>query len=125
MHIDPIIFSALSALATIVGVGVFIGVLKTKVDNNAKVNEDHAKRLGGCAAKEDLAALAKRADEDREQNVKTHEKLFASVNDQSRQVAELKATLDSLRKSLDEVKIDIKQGLKDIQDELKELRRRP
>ena len=114
MHIDPIIFSILSALATIIGAGIFIGVLKTKVDSNAE-------RAKACATKEELAALAKRIDEDRAVNSAQHKEFYGYQN----RIVDIEATMKSLKASVDELKADIKQGFKEIQQDIKNLTRRP
>jgi uncharacterized coiled-coil DUF342 family protein len=119
MHIDPIIFSILSALATIVGAGVFVGVLKTKVDNNTE-------RAKACATKEELAALAKRADEDRAVNSGQHKEFYSYQNrivDIEATMKSLKASVDELKSGIKELESDIKSGFREMQNELKGLQR--
>jgi DNA mismatch repair ATPase MutL len=117
------IFSLLSALITLGGLCVGFGVLKSKVDRSLEENKDQAKQFDGCATQKDLANLKERTDEDRMRNMEQHQKLFDSLGDQAKQIGELAITLRSVELSFREMKEDVRRGLKDIQDELKELRK--
>jgi outer membrane murein-binding lipoprotein Lpp len=125
MQIDTgFIFSLLSALITLGSLCVGFGILKGKLDHAIEENKVQSEQFKNYAAKDDLAALTKRTDEDRKYNEDQHRTLFSKTDDQSKQISELNATLKALKESVDEVKNDIKSGLKEIQEELKELRRR-
>ena len=124
MHIDTgFIFSLLSALVTLGGLCVGFGILKGKVDQSVEENKHQADQLKTCATKDDLSSVTKQADEDRRHNGEQHQKLFDMVNDQAKEIGALKAVLDSVKDSLDELKQEVRDGLKDIHNELKELRK--
>jgi hypothetical protein len=122
MNVDAgFIFSLLSAVIALGGIGISFGVLKGKVDRNTEENQEQAKQFDGCATQKDLAALKERTDEDRKRNMEPHQKRFDAVGDQAKQIGELTMTLRSMELSFKELKDDVKQGFKELQSELKGL----
>jgi uncharacterized protein HemX len=124
MNIDSgFIFSLLSAVVMLGSLCVGFGILKSKVDQGIEENKLQAELFKHCATKTELEDLIKRADEDRSRNSEQHQQIFNSVNGHDRQIAELTTTLRAIEKSVEELKYDIRMGLRDIQNEVKELRR--
>jgi hypothetical protein len=123
MDVDTgFIFSLISALFTLGTLCVGFGALKNKVDQSIKENEAQSKQFGEYATQKDLAALKERTDEDRKRNMEQHQKLFDSVGDQAKQIGELAMTLRSMELSFKELKDDVKQGFRELQNEIRGLR---
>jgi septal ring factor EnvC (AmiA/AmiB activator) len=124
MNIDSgFIFSLLSALVMLGSLCVGFGILKGKVDHSIEENKTQTELFKHCVSKSELEDIIKRVDEDRTRNTEQHQHIFDSVNGHDRQIAELTTTLRAIEKSVDELKHDIRTGLRDIQAELKELRK--
>jgi septal ring factor EnvC (AmiA/AmiB activator) len=124
MNVDSgFIFSLLSAAVMLGSLCVGFGILKRKVDQGIEDNKIQSEQFKDCVTKADMEGIIKRADEDRTRNSEQHQKIFNSVNGHDRQIAELTTTLRAIEKSVSELKSDIRRGLRDIQVELKELRR--
>jgi hypothetical protein len=51
-----------------------------------------------------------------------HQKLFDCVGDQAKQIGELAMTLRSMELSFKELKDDVKQGFRELQNEIRGLR---
>jgi septal ring factor EnvC (AmiA/AmiB activator) len=117
------IFSLLSALVMLGSLCVGFGILKSKVDHSIEENKVQTELFNHCAKKTELEDIIKRAEEDRTRNSEQHQKIFSSVNGHDKQIAELNTTLHAIEKSVAELKYDVREGLRDIQTELKELRR--
>lgn len=117
------IFSLLSALVTIGSLCVGFGVLKGKLDHTAEENKSQAEQLKGCATKEDIEALERRAAEDRAKNSEQHKELFEATRTHAKQIGELDVTLRLLKESFDKLQIEIKTGIESIHKELRELRK--
>jgi hypothetical protein len=94
-----------------------------KINHAAEENKAQADQIKSCATKEEVQAVIKRAEEDRSHNSDQHRRLFASSNEQMGKVGRLEAMLESMGKSLEELKSEIKSGLKEIHEELKGLRK--
>jgi hypothetical protein len=123
MDVDTgFIFSLVSALVTLGTLCVGFGVLKNKVDQIIKENEAQSKQFGDCVTQKDLAVLKERTDEDRKRNMEHHQKLFDSVGDQAKQIGELAMTLRSMELSFKELKDDVKQGFRELQNEIRGIR---
>jgi septal ring factor EnvC (AmiA/AmiB activator) len=117
------IFSLISMVVSLGSLCVGLGIMMGKINHVAEENKTQAEQLKACASKDELAVVVRRADEDRGHNSDQHQKLFGQVNNHSKQIGEIETALRSLKESLDELKVEIRAGLKDIQTELKEMRR--
>jgi septal ring factor EnvC (AmiA/AmiB activator) len=117
------IFSLISTAVSLGGLCVGLGIMMSKINHAVDENKAQADQLKTCATKDDLAVAIKRADEDRGRNSDQHQKLFDQVNNHARQIGEIGTELKSLKESVDELKHEIRTGIKAIQDELKEMRR--
>ena len=113
---------------------VAFGMLKSKIHQNTEKNEAQDTQIENLASKDELAAVIKRSDEmlgimrERvDEDRKKGQDLYREFNDRLASHAEriraVETHQDVLIKSLDEIKCDIKDGFKDLQNELKELRK--
>jgi putative cell wall-binding protein len=129
-----LIFSIISALVTIGGICVAIGVIKSKVVENAEVNEAQKKQIESCASKGELAAAIKRSDEmldmmrkrteeDRATGAVHYKELYGILSSHAERIRALETSQTTIAKTLDEIKGDLNGGFRDIRNELKELRK--
>ena len=70
-----------------------------------------------------LAIMTKRAEEDREKGSGQYREFYSILTGHAERIAALETQQDTLTKSLDEIKSGIKGGFKELQAELKELRK--
>jgi uncharacterized protein HemX len=115
------IFSLISTVVSLGGLCVGLGVMMSKINHAAEENKTQAEQLKSCASKEEVQAVIKRAEEDRSHNSEQHRQLFASANEQTTKVSKLEVVLESMKKSLEELKSEIKSGLREIHEEIKGL----
>jgi uncharacterized protein YceH (UPF0502 family) len=146
MHIDPTIFSFVAIAISVGGILIGIGVLKSKVAQSAEVNNAQTEQIKALASRSELTAAATRADEkltaaikrsdemlaimtqrateDREKGAGQYREFYSILTGHAERIAALETQQNTLAKSLDEIKGDIKSGFKELQEELKELRKR-
>jgi len=128
-----IIFSIIAAVISLGGVFIAIGVFKGKINHNADVNKTQDEQIKNLATKDDLAAairrsdemlaiMTKRAEEDRVKGQGQWREFHEIIAKHSERIGVLENQQNTLMKSLDEIKGDIKSGFRQLQDELKELR---
>lgn len=109
------IFSLISTAVSLGGLCVGLGVMMSKVNHATEENKAQSEQIKACASKEEVAAVIKRADEDRAHNSEQHRQLFASVNEQVTKIVRLEVMFESMVKSLNE----IKSGLEEIKKSLR------
>jgi len=130
-----IIFSIIAAAVSLGGIFIAIGVFKGRINHNAEVNKDQGEQIKHLASKDDLAAairrsdemlaiMTKRAEEDRLKGQGQWREFHEILSRHAERIGVLENQQNNLIKSLDEIKFDIKSGFKQLQDELKELRKR-
>jgi len=130
-----IILSIIAAVISVGGVFIAIGVFKGKISSNAEAIANQKNELKTFASKDDLAAamkrsdelleiMMKRADEDRFKNQSQWREFHEIIAKHSERIGVLENQQTILMKSLDEIKVDIKSGFRQLQDELKELMKR-
>jgi DNA repair exonuclease SbcCD ATPase subunit len=128
-----IIFSIIAATVSLGGVFIAIGVFKGKINQNAEANKVQDEQMKALASKDDLAAairrsdemlaiMTKRAEEDRLKGQSQWREFHEITAKHSERIGVLENQQNTLMKSLDEIKGDIKSGFRQLQDELKELR---
>jgi hypothetical protein len=121
-------FSILAAGISLGGILIGFGVIKGKVERVAKENEVQATKEELTAAirrsDEMLAIITKRAEEDRALGEGRYKEYYALLTGHAERIKVLETTQQVLTKSLDDIKIDLKVGFKELQNELKELRKR-
>jgi len=129
-----IIFSIIAAALSLGGVLIAIGVFKGKINHNADVNKAQDEQMKTLATKDDLAAairrsdemlaiMTKRAEEDRLKGQGQWREFHEIIAKHSERIGVLENQQNTLMKSLDEIKGDIKSGFRQLQDDLKELRK--
>jgi hypothetical protein len=91
---------------------VGFGIFKGKIDHAEKENRKQAEQFANYVLKDELVTVTKCTDEDRVHNSEHHRQLFESVNAQTKEIGELNAMRKSMKESLDELKNDIRIGLK-------------
>jgi type II secretory pathway predicted ATPase ExeA len=146
MHIDPSVISFIAIAISIGGVLIGFGVMKSKVAQNAEINNAQTEQIKALAPRSEVTAAAtradekltaaikrsdemmaimtKRAEEDREKGAGQYREFYSILTGHAERIAALETQQNTLAKSLDEIKVDIKSGFKELQEELKELRKR-
>jgi hypothetical protein len=130
-----IIFPLIAALVSIGGVFIAIGMLKSKILQNAETNKAQSDQIKTLATKDELAAaikrsdemlemMRKRAEEDRAKGQGQWREFHELLSQHAQRIGVLENQQNNLIKSLDEIKQDLKSGFKQLQEELKELRPR-
>jgi len=129
-----IIFSIITAVVTVGSVLIAIGVLKGRIAQNTEVGKSNSDQMKTLASKDDLAAairrsdemlemMRKRAEEDRSKGQGQWREFHEALSKHDARIGKLETQQDTIMKSLDELKVDIKSGFKEMQNELKELRK--
>jgi hypothetical protein len=127
-------FSLLAAGISLGGVLIGFGVIKGKVAQNAEANKTQSEQIENCASRieltaaikrsdEMLAIITKRAEEDRALGEGRYKEYYALLTGHAERIKVLETTQQALTKSLDDIKVDLKVGFKELQNELKELRK--
>jgi DNA anti-recombination protein RmuC len=111
--------TALSLIAAVGVPAIAFGIIKHKVDAAEEKNAGQEKRIGECALKSEVAALSKRADEDRERNIEAHKDMYTRLNRHEATIAELKQILTYMQESLNDVKKSIDKGFDKLERDIK------
>jgi len=130
-----IIFSIIAAVISVGGVFIAIGVFKGKITGNSEAIASQKNEIKTLASKDDLATAMKRSDEmleimkqraeeDRYKGQSQWREFHDIIAKHSERIGVLENQQTILMKSLDEIKVDIKSGFRQLQDELKELMKR-
>jgi len=136
-------FSILAAVISAGGVLVAVGVFKGRINQNAETLKIQAGRIEELASKNEvgeavrhvnsgietsmkradelLAIMRDRAEEDRSRGQSQYREFMATINGHEKRISSLETQQTATAKSLDEIKADLKDGFRDIQNELKEL----
>ena len=128
-----LVFSIITAVVTLGSIFIAIGVFKGKITQNAETNKAQWEQMKLLATKDELAAAIKRSDEmldimrnraeeDRSKGQGQWREFHAALSKHAERIGALETQQNTLMKSLDEIKGDIKSGFKELQNELKELR---
>jgi hypothetical protein len=128
-----IVFPIIAAVISVGGIFIAIGVFKGKIHHNTEDIAAQQGEIKNLATKDDLAAaisrsdemleiMRKRAEEDRAKGHGQWREFYDIVAKHSERIGVLENQQNTLMKSLDEIKGDIKSGFRQLQDELKELR---
>jgi predicted nucleic acid-binding Zn-ribbon protein len=134
MTIHQLIFSIIAASVSLGSILIAIGVLKGKINQNTETNKTQDEQIKTLATKDDLAKaikrsdemlelITKRAEEDRAKGTGQWREFHDAIAKHSERIGILENKHESLMKSLDEIKNDIKSGFRQLQDDLKELRK--
>jgi len=130
---SSLFFGIISAVISIGGVLIAIGVFKSKITQAAEDNKNQDEQMKALVTKHDLAAamkrsdelledIKKRADEDRAKGQGEWREFHGLLSNHESRIKVIEERQGSLVKSLDEIKGDIKSGFRQLQDELKEIR---
>jgi hypothetical protein len=128
-----LIFSLIGTVVSLGGLCVFFGMIRQKIIENGKDNEEQAALINDRATKDDLAKairrsdellelLRKREDEDRSRSQEGYNKPQDMISAHSQRITALETSQDQIFKSLTELKNDMKNDFSDIKEELKDLR---
>jgi len=129
-----IIFSIIAAVISLGSVFIAIGVFKGRINQNTETNKAQDEQMKTLVTKDELAAaikrsdemlsiMTKRAEEDRLKGTGQWREFHEMLAKHSERIGILENQHTTLMKSLDEIKGDIKSGFRQLQDELKELRK--
>jgi hypothetical protein len=129
------IFQIIAALISVGGIFIAIGMLKSKIHHNADIGKAQGEQIKSLATKDELAAaikrsdemlslMTKRAEEDRVKSQSQWREFHEALSKHAGRIGALETQQTSLIKSLDEIKIDVKSGFREIQIELKEIMRK-
>jgi len=134
MSTHQLIFSIIAASISLGSIFIAIGVLKGRINQNTETNKTQDEQIKTLATKDDLAKaikrsdemleiMSKRAEEDRLKGQGQWREFHEIIARHSEKIGILENKHDSLMKSLDEIKGDIKSGFRQLQEDLKELRK--
>jgi len=140
-----VVISIITVGITIGGVFIAIGTLKGKILHGAETDEAQNEELKKLSSKEELAAaikrsdeqlhaaikrsdemlalMTKRAEEDRMKGQGQYREFYGILTGHAERISAIETQQNVLVKSLDEIKCDLKDGFKDLQNELKEMRK--
>ena len=144
-----LIFPIIASVISVGGVFIAIGMFKTKITENSETikglvpkNEFDAAIMRGDERLEQekkrseynlaqaikrsdemLELMIKRAEEDRANGQGKYREFYALLNEQKERIITLEAQQAALAKSLGEFKGELKSGVQEIKDELKELQK--
>jgi S-methylmethionine-dependent homocysteine/selenocysteine methylase len=131
---DPgFIFSLIAALVTLGGLLVAFGVLKQKIIESAKTNEQQAAQIEERASKQELSAAMKRSDElldfmreraeeDRLRGDGRYKELYGIIGTHGERIGKLEISQEQIFKMLDKLEIAVSSGFHDLRQDMKELR---
>jgi len=134
MTINPsFIFSLITTIVTLGSVFIAIGVFKGRIQHNTETNKAQNEQMKTLATKDELAAAIKRSDEMLEIMIKRTEEDRAKGQGQWREfhdliskhaerISVLENQQTTLMKSLDEIKLDIKSGFRDLQNRIEKIK---
>ena len=132
---SQLIFSLISAAATIGGICIAVGMSKAKVNQSADVNDAQSKEISKCATKEELnqaikrsdemlEILSKRIEEDRIGTEYWRKEFLELSRGHGERLAALETMHSSQTKILDKLEGTVNLGFKELREDLKELQRR-
>jgi len=128
-----IIFPVIAAAVSLGGVLIAVGVLKGKVTHAAEINQAQEEHLKALASKDALAAaiarsdelldiMRQRAEEDRAKGQGQWREFHNILSKHAERIGVLENQQTILMKSLDEIKVDLKSGFRQLQDEINKIR---
>jgi hypothetical protein len=139
-----VIITVTGLAITIGGICIAFGVLKAKIAQNERLNEEQQKGLGIRASKDDLAAVVKRGDEklaeairhsdellalmqkraeeDRARGEGRYSELYSIINSHNERIGKLEVSQEQLFKMLDKLETTVTTGFREMKDDMKELR---
>jgi hypothetical protein len=129
-----LIFSVLGALVSVGGVFIAIGVMKGKLSHAVDENAEQSKRIETLATKNELAQainrsdemlriMQKRAEEDRVSGEGRYKELYGIINVHGERISALETSHNAVMKTLDELKLTVNNGFREVREDLKELRK--
>jgi hypothetical protein len=143
---SSIIFSVIAACISVGGVFIAIGVFKGRINHNSDTNKAQDEQIKNLAAKTELAAavtrgdeqlaaamkrsdeilkiITERAEEDRKSGAGQFRDFYGILTGHAERIKALETQQSSLTESLKEIKVDIKEGFRKMEDNLKELAKR-
>jgi hypothetical protein len=130
-----IVFSIIAACLSVGGVLIAVGVFKGRINQNSEVNKAQNDQIEKCASRTELAAAIKRSDEllriiteraeeDRKSGVGQFRDFYGILTEHAERIRALETQQTSLNESLKEIKVDIREGFKKLEDNLKEMTKR-
>jgi hypothetical protein len=122
-----LIFSIIGAAVTLGGVCVAFGVLKAKIVENEKEVELKASKteLASAIKHSDalLEMMQKRAEEDRARGEARYKELHGITSIHGERISALETSQNAVIKSLDELKLTVNNGFREVREDLKEMRK--
>jgi hypothetical protein len=121
------LFSIISAAVTLGGICIAFGVVKGKVERVAKDSEVQASKDELTAAmrlsEEKFNVLSQRAEEDRRRGDGRYKELYGIIGIHSERISALETSHNAVMKTLDELKLTVNNGFRELREDLKELRK--
>ena len=125
---SQLIFSLISAAVTIGGICITFGVIKGRVDRVTEENKVQATKeeLSSAIKRSDemLKLMQERAAEDRASGEGRYRELYGLLSEHSGRIKALETMQGTFVKSVEELKSDVKTGLREIRDDIKILSER-
>jgi len=141
-NVGPVL-SILAAVISVGGIFIAVGVFKSRINQNAESLKKQADRLETMASKNEvgeavrhinssietsirrsdelLKLIKDRAEEDRAKGQAQYREFQGIFQDHEKRIGALETQQTATAKSLDEIKADLKDGFRELQNELKEL----
>jgi hypothetical protein len=141
-----VVFSIIAACVSVGGVFIAIGVFKGKINQNAESNKAQDEHIKALAAKTELAAAVSRGDEQLAAAMKRSDEILKIIIDRAEEdrksgegkfrdfygiltghaerIRALETQQTGLSESLKEIKGDIREGFKKVEESLRELSRK-
>jgi hypothetical protein len=129
-----LIFSVLGALVSVGGIFIAIGVMKGKLSHAVDENAEQSKRIETLATKNELAQainrsdemlriMRKRAEEDRVSGEGRYKELYGIINVHGERISALETSHNAVMKTLDELKLTVNNGFRELREDLKDFRK--
>ena len=128
-----LIFPVISAVVTLGGIFIAIGMMKGKLQQAVETNIAQTKQLEACSTREELAnaikrsdelldLMRKRVDEDRAIGEGRYKELYGIINSHGERIGRLEVSQEQLFKMLDKLETTVTGGFREMKADMKELR---
>ena len=151
MHVSTIVFSVIAACVSIGSILIAVGVLKGKIHQHAETSAAHSEHIKKMASKDELAVhseqvkkmaskdelaaaikrsddlydmMLKRAEEDRQKGQGQYRDFYNLLTVHGERIKGLETWQNSIADSLKELKVDLREGFRKLEEDLKQLGKR-
>jgi hypothetical protein len=130
---ENLIFPIISAVVTLGGVFIGIGLLKGKLNSAVETNAEQSKKIEDRATRDELAGAIKRSDEmleimrkrveeDRVVGEGRYTEQYGIISKHGERIGRLEVSQEQLFKMLDKLEETVTSGFREMKLDMKELR---